>query len=280
MGPILPAMSSAVLTSALTALLKSSPSLATAAPRAFSSVVSGPSCKLPDLPYDYAALEPAMSGEIMRIHHTKHHTSYVTNLNIALEKYSKASAAGNLAEMIALQPALRFNGGGHINHSIFWENLAPAGRGGGGEPVGDLAKLVAEQFGTFAALKTAMNAGGAGVQGSGWVWLGYRKATGRVEVAACANQDPLHATGLVPLIGIDVWEHACAWGVAGARARAPSPHSTPARLTGSQRTPPHPRAPPADYLQYKNMRPDYLNAIWSVINWGDAEKRLQAAKTA
>jgi Fe-Mn family superoxide dismutase len=223
-------MSSTLLTSALTSLLKASPSLATAVPRAFSSVVAGGSFKLPDLPYDYAALEPAISGEIMRIHHTKHHNAYVTNLNIALEKYSKASAAGNLAEMIALQPALRFNGGGHINHSIFWENLAPAGRGGGGEPVGDLAKLVAEQFGTFAALKTAMNAGGAGVQGSGWVWLGYRKATGRVEVAACANQDPLHATGLVPLIGIDVWEHACAWGVAGARARARRPR-TPRRST-------------------------------------------------
>ncbi len=205
-----PQMSSKVLTSALTSLLQASPSLSHAVPRAFSAVAAGGSFALPSLAYDYGALEPAISGDIMRIHHTKHHNAYVTNLNIALEKYSKASAAGNIAEMIALQPALRFNGGGHVNHSIFWENLAPAGKGGGGEPSGDLAKLIAERFGSFAALKTAMNAAGAGVQGSGWVWLGFNKATGKVEVAACANQDPLSTVGLVPLIGIDVWEHACA----------------------------------------------------------------------
>ena len=210
-------MSSSVLTSALTSLLKASPTLTAAAPRAFSAVTAGGSFKLPDLPYDFGALEPAISGEIMRIHHAKHHNAYVTNLNIALEKYAKASAAGNLQEMIALQPALRFNGGGHVNHSIFWENLAPAGRGGGGEPTGELATLITQRFGSFAALKTAMNAGGAGVQGSGWVWLGYSKATGKVEVAACANQDPLSTLGLVPLIGIDVWEHACA--LAGGRRR-------------------------------------------------------------
>jgi Fe-Mn family superoxide dismutase len=203
-------MSTSALTSALCGLLAKSPSLTHAVPRAFSAVTSGGSFKLPDLPYDYGALEPAISGEIMRIHHTKHHNAYVTNLNIALEKYAKASAAGNVAEMIALQPALRFNGGGHVNHSIFWENLAPAGKGGGGEPSGELGKLITERFGSFAALKTAMNAAGAGVQGSGWVWLGYNKATAKVDLAACANQDPLSTTALVPLIGIDVWEHACA----------------------------------------------------------------------
>ena len=213
-------MSSSILTSALTSLLHASPSLSHAVPRAFSAVTAGGSFTLPSLAYDYGALEPAISGDIMRIHHTKHHNAYVTNLNIALEKYSKASAAGNIAEMIALQPALRFNGGGHVNHSIFWENLAPAGKGGGGEPSGDLAKLITERFGSFAALKAAMNAAGAGVQGSGWVWLGFNKATGKVEVAACANQDPLSTVGLVPLIGIDVWEHACAWRRARARARA------------------------------------------------------------
>jgi Fe-Mn family superoxide dismutase len=216
-------MSSTLLTTALTSLLKATPALTAAAPRAFSSVVAGGSFKLPDLPYDYGALEPAISGEIMRIHHTKHHNAYVTNLNIALEKYAKASAAGNVAEMIALQPALRFNGGGHVNHSIFWENLAPAGRGGGGEPTGDLARLVTERFGSFAALKAAMNAGGAGVQGSGWVWLGYNKATAKVEVAACANQDPLSTLGLVPLIGIDVWEHACAFRGGGGEGPSSAP---------------------------------------------------------
>ena len=234
-------MSSSALIGALGTLLKSSPSLTSAVPRAFSALTSGGSFKLPDLPYDYGALEPAISGEIMRIHHTKHHNAYVTNLNIALEKYAKASAAGNVAEMIALQPALRFNGGGHVNHSIFWENLAPVGKGGGGEPVGDLAKLITERFGSYAALKAAMNAGGAGVQGSGWVWLGYNKATAKVEMAACANQDPLSTTGLVPLLGIDVWEHACECPAQGAVARwkhclrPPPPHPL---------SPPHTTTPP------------------------------------
>lgn len=209
----------------------------TAAPRALATVASGASFKLPDMPYDYGALEPFISGQIMQIHHTKHHQAYVNNLNIALEKYEKAQAANNISEMIALQGAIRFNGGGHVNHSIFWSNLAPPSAGGGGEPTGELKKLIDERFGNFASFKTAMNTAGAGVQGSGWVWLGYNKATGKVEVASCANQDPLAITGLVPLLGIDVWEHAY-------------------------------------YLQYKNVRPDYLNAIWSVINFNDVAKRL------
>ncbi len=199
--------------------------------------------KLPDMPYDYGALEPFISAEIMRIHHTKHHQAYVTNLNAALEKYANAQAKNSVSEMITLQQAIRFNGGGHINHSIFWENLAAPGKGGGGEPTGDLAKAINERFGSFANFKTTMNTQGAGVQGSGWVWLGYNKASGRVEVQACANQDPLTLTGLVPLLGIDVWEHAY-------------------------------------YLQYKNVRPDYLNAIWSVINWQDVAKRYAQAKSA
>ena len=146
------------------------------------------------MPYDYGALEPFLSGEIMRIHHTKHHQAYVTNLNAALEKYEKATATGNVTDMIALQSAIRFNGGGHINHSIFWENLAPAGQGGGGEPTGALKTLIDDRFGNFADFKRAMNTAGAGVQGSGWVWLGYNKITRRVDLTACANQDPLAAT--------------------------------------------------------------------------------------
>lgn len=164
--------------------------------------------KLPDLPYDFGALEPAISGEIMRVHLTKHHAAYVSNLNAALEKYAKAEAAGNVSEMIALQGAIRFNGGGHINHSIFWQNLAPAGKGGGGEPTGDLAKAINERFGSFAEFKKAMSAAAVGVQGSGWAWLGYNKATKRVDIVACANQDPCILTGHTPLLGFDVWEHA------------------------------------------------------------------------
>jgi Fe-Mn family superoxide dismutase len=176
-----------------------------------------------------------------QLHHGKHHNAYVTNLNIALDKYGKASASGNLSEMISLQQAIRFNGGGHVNHSIFWENLAPPSQGGGGEPSGELATAINDRFGSFAAFKTAMNTAGAGVQGSGWAWLGYNKATKKVDVVSTANQDPLTTVGLVPLLGIDVWEHAY-------------------------------------YLQYKNVRPDYLNAIWSVINFKDVAARLAAAK--
>ena len=142
--------------------------------------------------------------------------------------------------MIALQPALRFNGGGHVNHSIFWQNLAPAGKGGGGEPTGKLAAMITAKWGSFAAFKAAMNAGGVGVQGSGWVWLGVNRASKELAIVTCANQDPISTLGLEPLLGIDVWEHAY-------------------------------------YLQYKNMRADYLTSIWSVVNWGDANRRLEQA---
>lgn len=172
------------------------------------TVAAGASFKLPDMPYDYGALEPFLSGEIMRLHHTKHHAAYVNNLNAALEKYEKATATGNVSEMIALQGAIRFNGGGHINHAIFWENLAPPSAGGGGEPTGELKAAIDARWGSFAAFKAAMNAAGASVQGSGWAWLGYSKAAGRLEIATCANQDPLVLSGLTPLLGIDVWEHA------------------------------------------------------------------------
>lgn len=224
-------MSSSLLTAGLTALLKATPSLTSAVPRAFSAVAAGASFKLPDLPYDYGALEPAISGEIMRIHHTKHHNAYVTNLNVALEKYAKASASGNVSEMIALQPALRFNGGGHVNHSIFWHNLAPAGKGGGGEPTGKLAAMITAKWGNFAAFKAAMNAGGVGVQGSGWVWLGVSKATKELAIVTCANQDPISTLGLEPLLGIDVWEHAYYLQVRPRRPARPSPTRAHPRRT-------------------------------------------------
>jgi len=217
-------------------LLGVSRTLATA-----SSSAGMQSFKLPDLPYDYGALEPTLSGEIMKLHHSKHHQAYVTNLNASLEKYRAAELSGNVSEMISLQQAIRFNGGGHVNHAIFWQNLAPKSAGGGGEPTGELAAAITSRFGSFATLKQQMSASGASVQGSGWTWLGYNKVTSRLEIAALPNQDPLSTVGLVPLLGIDVWEHAY-------------------------------------YLQYKNVRPDYLAAIWNVINWNDVAKRFAAAK--
>ncbi|XP_069788263.1 superoxide dismutase [Mn], mitochondrial [Narcine bancroftii] len=193
---------------------------------------------LPDLPYDYGALEPHISAEIMQLHHSKHHATYVNNLNIAEEKYAESLTKGDVTGQIALQPALRFNGGGHVNHSIFWTNLSPSG---GGEPVGALMEMIKRDFGSFEKLKEMMTAISLGVQGSGWGWLGYNKNSGRMQLAACPNQDPLQGTtGLNPLLGIDVWEHAY-------------------------------------YLQYKNVRGEYLKAIWNVINWENVGERLNAA---
>ncbi|KAK6145599.1 hypothetical protein DH2020_022419 [Rehmannia glutinosa] len=168
---------------------------------------------LPDLPYDYGALEPAISGDIMQIHHQKHHQAYITNYNKALEQLDGAIAKGDASTVVKLQSAIKFNGGGHVNHSIFWKNLAPIREGGGEPPKGSLGWAIDNHFGSIDALIQKMNAEGAALQGSGWV-------------------DPLVTKGpsLVPLLGIDVWEHAY-------------------------------------YLQYKNVRPDYLKNIWKVINW-------------
>ncbi|KAL7871706.1 hypothetical protein SRHO_G00066890 [Serrasalmus rhombeus] len=191
---------------------------------------------LPDLPYDYGALEPHISAEIMQLHHSKHHATYVNNLNVAEEKYHEALSKGDVTTQVALQAALRFNGGGHINHTIFWTNLSP---NGGGEPQGELMEAIKRDFGSFQNLKEKMSAATIAVQGSGWGWLGFDKESRRLRVAACANQDPLQGTtGLIPLLGIDVWEHAY-------------------------------------YLQYKNVRPDYVKAIWNIVNWENVDQRFQ-----
>ena len=194
-----------------------------------------------DLPYDFGALEPVISGEIMELHYTKHHKGYVANLNTALEKYLDASEDMDLAAMLALQGALNFNGGGHINHSIFWTNLAPEGNGGGGEPSGDLAVAINKEFGSFQNFVDLFSAQTAAVQGSGWGWLGYSPKDQAVKIATCQNQDPLSTKGLIPLLGVDVWEHAY-------------------------------------YLQYKNVRPEYLKNIWRIINWTNVSERFESAK--
>eukprot|EP00977_Amphora_coffeiformis_P023940 scaffold14763_cov137-Amphora_coffeaeformis.AAC.2 len=169
------------------------------------SAYGGAQHALPDLAYDYDALQPAISQETMTLHHSKHHNTYVTNLNAGLEKLDAAMTANNVSAIIGLQGALKFNGGGHLNHTLFWENLTPDETAPGPETT----KAIAEAFGSLDALKADMSAKTVAVQGSGWGWLGYNAATKRLEIATCANQDPLQATtGLVPLLGIDVWEHA------------------------------------------------------------------------
>ncbi|MEX1012979.1 MAG: Fe-Mn family superoxide dismutase [Waddliaceae bacterium] len=196
--------------------------------------------ELPTLKYDLNALEPVISGEIMDLHYNKHHKTYVEKLNAALEQLDEAIASENLPKQIQLQSAIKFNGGGHINHSLFWENLAPESEDGGVAPTGDLAKAIDETFGSLDQFISKFNDVTAPVQGSGWGWLGYNKEKKRIEIATCQNQDPLAVTGLVPLLGIDVWEHAY-------------------------------------YLQYKNARPEYLKAIWKVINWKTVELRYAQA---
>eukprot|EP00587_Corethron_hystrix_P000675 CAMPEP_0113307630 /NCGR_PEP_ID=MMETSP0010_2-20120614/6401_1 /TAXON_ID=216773 ORGANISM="Corethron hystrix, Strain 308" /NCGR_SAMPLE_ID=MMETSP0010_2 /ASSEMBLY_ACC=CAM_ASM_000155 /LENGTH=239 /DNA_ID=CAMNT_0000162529 /DNA_START=57 /DNA_END=773 /DNA_ORIENTATION=- /assembly_acc=CAM_ASM_000155 len=194
-----------------------------------STAGSGGKLTLPDLPYDYASLEPSVSATTMQLHHTKHHQTYVNNSNDLLEKVDAALSSGDGSALIALSPAVKFNVGGHINHSHFWKNLCPASESA--PPTGPLGAAIDTSFGNFDAFKAKMTAKSIAVQGSGWGWLGYNVETGLLEITSRANQDPLEATtGLKPIVGIDVWEHAY-------------------------------------YVDYKNVRPDYVNGIWDIINW-------------
>lgn len=196
--------------------------------------------QLPTLPYELDALEPVISAVIMKLHYEGHHKAYVNNLNKAMEQYVEAEKKNDLAAMVALQSAIKFNGGGHINHSIFWTNLAPKNAGGGQAPQGPLADAIAKEFGSLEKFIEQFSAKAVAIQGSGWCWLGYNKAKGRLEIMTCDNQDPLSTKGLIPLLGVDVWEHAY-------------------------------------YLQYKNVRGDYVKAIWGIINWKNVAERYSAA---
>lgn len=194
------------------------------------------SYELPSLPYDFGDLEPVISGQIMELHYSKHHNAYVTNLNAALEKYHEAEAKGDISAMIGLQQAIRFNGGGHVNHSIFWTNLAPVSKGGGELPQGEFAQAIVAEFGSVESLIEKLSGQAVGIQGSGWGWLGYQTSSRKLVIATCANQDPLSTLGVVPLLGIDVWEHAY-------------------------------------YLQYKNVRAEYVKNIWKIVNWKNVSER-------
>ncbi|OLL22157.1 Superoxide dismutase [Mn], mitochondrial, partial [Neolecta irregularis DAH-3] len=156
---------------------------------------------LPDLPYGYHDLEPYISGEIMRIHHQKHHQTYISNLNAAEQKYAVATENGDVAGQLALQAALKFNGGGHINHSIFWKTLAPAGQ----QAEGHLKEAIESEFGGMKAFIEKFNGALAGIQGSGWGWL-VKGENGRLQITTTANQDPV--IGPKVIIGVDAWEHA------------------------------------------------------------------------
>ncbi|KAJ5756316.1 hypothetical protein N7533_005859 [Penicillium manginii] len=150
---------------------------------------------LPDLSYDYGALEPSISGKIMELHHKNHHNTYVNSYNTAVEQLQEAQHKGDIAAQISLKPAINFHGGGHLNHTLFWENLAPKSAGGGEPPLG---------LGEF---QNKVNTALAGIQGSGWAWLVKDKQTGQISIRTYANQDPVVGQ-FEPLLGIDAWEHA------------------------------------------------------------------------
>ena len=198
---------------------------------------------LPDLPYAFDALEPYIDEETMHLHHDKHHNTYVTNLNAAIEKHpelGEKTIEELLSDMDAvptdIKTAVRNNGGGHANHSFFWKIMAP---NAGGEPTGAIKEAIDEAFGDFATFKEEFKKAAAGRFGSGWAWLVMEN--GKLAITSTANQDSPLMEGKTPILGLDVWEHAY-------------------------------------YLKYKNLRPDYIEAFWNVVNWEEVNNRLSSAK--
>jgi superoxide dismutase, Fe-Mn family len=199
--------------------------------------------ELPSLPYAYDALEPYIDAQTMEIHYTKHHNGYVTKLNAALEKHSNLAGksledlVGNLNSVPEdIRTAVRNNVGGHYNHSIFWRVMSP---NGGGEPKGDLAKVISEAFGSFSAFKEKFSNAAATRFGSGWAWLGFKG--GKLTVLSMPNQDVPLMEGLTPILGLDVWEHAY-------------------------------------YLKYQNRRAEYISNWWNVVNWEEVARRFDESK--
>ena len=198
--------------------------------------------ELAPLPYDYAALEPTIDEATMKLHHDKHHQTYVTNLNGAVEKHpelSKKSPEDLIKDLNSIpedvRAVVRNSGGGHVNHTMFWQIMKP---GGGGEPTGKIGEQIKKDFGSFEDFKTKFNEAGVNQFGSGWAWLVSKG--GKLEVMSLPNQDSPLSQGMYPIMGNDVWEHAY-------------------------------------YLKYNNRRPDYLAAWWAVVNWDEVNKRFEKA---
>ena len=195
---------------------------------------------LPDLPYDYNALAPHISPQIMELHHDKHHATYVSGANTALEKMAEAREKGDLAAVNMLEKNLAFNLGGHVNHSVFWPNLSPHG---GDKPDGDVAGLIDEHFGSFDGFRAHFEASALGIQGSGWSVLAWDSMGQRPLIFQLYDQQGNVPVGIVPLLMLDMWEHAF-------------------------------------YLQYQNVKADYVTAWWNVVNWADVAARLKKVQTA
>ena len=194
--------------------------------------------ELPDLPYDYGALAPHISGEIMELHHDKHHATYVKGVNTVLDQLAEARDGNSFGSLVGLEKTLAFHLGGHINHSVFWPNMSPDG---GDKPVGELAAAIDEFFGSFDAFRAQFEANANAIQGSGWSMLVYDTLGQRLNIVQLFDQQGNVPLGQIPVLLLDMWEHAF-------------------------------------YLQYKNVKPDYVQAWWNVVNWADAQARFDAAR--
>jgi Fe-Mn family superoxide dismutase len=194
---------------------------------------------LPDLTYDYGALEPHISGEIMQLHHDKHHAAYVKGANEALEKLATAREKDDFSTISQLEKNLAFHLSGHVLHSIFWTNLGP---GGGGEPSGVVAEQIGKDFGSFERFRSHMIEAANTIQGSGWALASWEPTGGRIIVQQVHDHQGNHGQGTDPLLAIDAWEHAY-------------------------------------YLQYKNVKADFFHAVWNVFDWQDVTSRLEASRS-
>ena len=195
---------------------------------------------LPDLDYDYGALAPHIAPEIMELHHSKHHAAYVAGANTALDKLAEARATGDFAGVPKLEKDLAFHLGGHINHSVFWKNMSPEG---GGEPDGEVAAAIDEFFGGFTGFRGQFEAAANSLQGSGWAMLVWDPLGRRLNINQLYDQQGNLPVGQLPVLQLDMWEHAF-------------------------------------YLQYKNVKADYVKAWWNVVNWTDVAARLAKARAA
>ncbi len=192
---------------------------------------------LPDLPYDYGSLEPHYSGQILELHHDKHHAAYVAGANTTLDKLAEAREKADYGSIVGLEKTLAFNVSGHVLHSIFWKNLSPDG---GDKPTGDLATAVDEHFGSFDAFKAHLTQATTTIQGSGWGVLAWEPLGSRLVVEQVYDHQGNVGNGSIPLLVFDAWEHAF-------------------------------------YLQYKNVKADFVTALWSIVNWVDVSERFAKA---
>ena len=192
---------------------------------------------LPELNYDYSALEPHISARIMELHHSKHHQAYVTGANAALAAMAEARETNNFANLPKLQKDLAFNLGGHINHSIFWQNLSAESSA----PEGELASAIGEYFGSFEAFQRHFSAAAIGIQGSGWAYLAWDVVGNQMIIGQLYDQQGNLSVATIPLLMLDMWEHAF-------------------------------------YLDYQNVKADYVKAFWNIVNWQDVARRFASVK--